>query len=192
MKCSALLQPLLTGICTSLTKGGSKLGSDMGRDVEAVILDASDADCIRLGRLESYLEFVRSLVEGPALACGFSGAGFSGEDRKRLSIPLTITPGCMPRKGVSKPMIPSIRCRNGSLDALEYGGRRATSAASIPPMLCPRRMTSVSGASCGCSLAKIYQFERVPGKNSSKELTTNQLLKSSVAYSIGLLDLYLG
>src|SRR5437762_11334836 len=159
IKCSALFQPLLTGICTSLTKGGSKLGpnSDGGMDVEVVIVDVSETDRVRLERLELYSEFPRSL-DAPALACGFNGVekgrsgGLSGEGRKRLSIPLRITPGCMPRKGVSKPIVPSIRCLNGSLDSLERGRRSATSVASIPPMLCPRRMTSVSGDSCGCSL----------------------------------------
>src|SRR2546421_3788684 len=76
MKCSALFQPLLTGICTSLAKGGSKLGSDSGGGIEVVIADVSEIDCVRLGRLGLYSELPG--VEAPALVCGFSG----GEKRR--------------------------------------------------------------------------------------------------------------
>src|SRR5436305_13095309 len=92
MKCSALFQPLLTGICTSLAKGGLKLGSDSSGGIE-VVVDMSETDCVRLVRLELYSEIPRSL-EAPALACGEKGCseGLSGAGRKRLPIPLIITP----------------------------------------------------------------------------------------------------
>lgn len=71
----------------------------------------------------------------PASLCAGCMPGGSGAGLNRLPMPLTTTPGCMPRKGVSKLIVPSILCRKGSRLAGEYGARRATSVERIPPIL---------------------------------------------------------
>lgn len=53
------------------------------------------------------------------------GTGESGAGLKRLPSPLAITPGCIPRNGVSRFMVPMIR----------WPSSKATSAERMPPML---------------------------------------------------------
>jgi len=89
-------------------------------------------------RLSSDGEAVPLTEVSREYALGGSGAG-----RNRLPIPLTTTPGCMPKNGVSKLIVPSIRWRNGLPIAGVEGFCNATSAANIPPMLCPSKTTSV-------------------------------------------------
>lgn len=78
---------------------------------------------------------------------------------KRLARPLLITPGCIPRKGTSKLTVPRMRCRNACPVNGDCGGSRAISAATRPPIECPRRTTSVVGDSCGASLR--YRLEHL-------------------------------
>ena len=121
------------------------------------------------------------------LPCGDFIFDESGAGRNRLPIPLTTTPGCIPRKGVSKLIVPKIRCWNISLLGCFS---KATSADRIPPMLCPRRIISVFGDSWGASLYTISSMA-VKSYQVTAEIS-HHLLKSSLAYSIAFLDLYFG
>lgn len=74
--------------------------------------------------------------------CGVPGGDES--DRNMLARPLVTTPGCMPKNGTSKLIVPRTRCRK----ALSPGGGRGSSSTSSadksPPMECPRRIVSTS------------------------------------------------
>lgn len=62
--------------------------------------------------------------------------GCSGAALKRLLMPLTTSPGCIPKYGVSKLIVPNIRWRKGvSVTDDDLGGSRATSTSRIPPIL---------------------------------------------------------
>jgi hypothetical protein len=100
------------------------------------------------------------LADGVCVPLGGLGCalGGSGAGRNRLPIPLARTPGCMPRNGVSKLTVPSILCNRGLPVAGEFGGMRATSAANMPPKLCPSNMTSVLLLSWGFSLINVSMY----------------------------------
>lgn len=94
------------------------------------------------------------VVESCSLPPDVAGSDRSGFPLNKLPKPLTITLGCIPRKGVSKPTTPKTRCREGlPCPPLPIEVSNATSAASNPPILCPSSTMSVLLDSCCCNLA---------------------------------------
>ena len=74
---------------------------------------------------------------------------------KILLIPAAMIPGRMPRNGVSKLIVPRMLCFS---EILSEDFIRTTSAASMPPRLCPQRIMSVFGDSWGVNLLELSMY----------------------------------
>lgn len=113
---------------------------------------------------------------------------FLGMDPK---VPVGTTRGWIPRKGTSKPTTPKIRCF-----ARPACSRRATSAARIPPRLCPSKMTSRSSASCGESLwlwsVSRFIIHNFPRKHSNAPSVNHipgaELVHCGLDFTLGLVS----
>lgn len=75
------------------------------------------------------------------------GEGDESPGLNKLPMPLAETPGCMPRKGTSRLIVPRILWTKCEVSPALSGLFKHTSMFKIPPMLCPSKMTSVSGDS---------------------------------------------
>lgn len=75
-------------------------------------------------------------------------------------MPEPTSPGCMPRKGVSKFMVPRMWCLKGGEEVAPGGGFRATSAARMPPIEWPRSTISVLEFSWGSSLRSVLDTDQ--------------------------------
>lgn len=162
MKCMKLDHAVLSFVRTSFGKGGSKKGSfgeglDRGEAMLGVRLAADQVSPSPIKGAWGWGDVVSSsdpqAVSDPATeGCLCFVPGGSGAGRKRLLIPLEITPGWMPKNGVSKFIVPKIRWKKGWPVAGVLDGFKATSAAKIPPMLWPSKTISVPYLVFGCNL----------------------------------------